>query len=74
MTIRIDLSGRINGKIPPRHVVGDECWHVGGLQVQGIFLAGTVWIPKKTFQGTIGCTLDSVPMVFIAFSTDSWGL
>ena len=25
-------------------------------------------------QGTIGCTPNSVPMVFIVFSRDSWGL
>ncbi len=25
-------------------------------------------------QGTIGCTPGSVPMVFIVFSRDSWGL
>ena len=25
-------------------------------------------------QGTIGCTPNSVPMVFIVFSGDSWGL
>ena len=25
-------------------------------------------------QGTIGCTPNSVPMVFIVFSTDCWGL
>ena len=25
-------------------------------------------------QGTIGCTRESVPMVFIVFSRDSWGL
>ena len=25
-------------------------------------------------QGTTGCTPNSVPMVFIAFSRDSWGL
>ena len=26
------------------------------------------------YQGTIGCTPNSVPMVFIVFSRDSWGL
>ena len=26
-----------------------------------------------TFQGTIGCTPNSVPMVFIVFSRDYWG-
>ncbi len=26
------------------------------------------------FQGTIGCTPNSVSMVFIVFSSDSWGL
>ena len=25
------------------------------------------------FQGTMGCTPNSVPMVFIVFSRDSWG-
>ena len=25
-------------------------------------------------QGTIGCTPNSVPIVFIVFSRDSWGL
>ena len=29
---------------------------------------------NHTFQGTIGCTPKSVPMVFIVFSRDSWGL
>ena len=27
-----------------------------------------------SFQGTIGCTPNSVPMVFIVFFRDSWGL
>ena len=26
------------------------------------------------FRGTLGCTPNSVPMVFIVFSRDSWGL
>ena len=26
-----------------------------------------------SFQGTMGCTPNSVPMVFIVFSRDSWG-
>ena len=26
------------------------------------------------FQGTIGCTPNNVPMVFIVFCRDSWGL
>ena len=25
-------------------------------------------------QGTIGCTPNSIPMIFIVFSRDSWGL
>ena len=29
---------------------------------------------KTLFQGTIGCTPNSVPMVFTVFSRDSWGL
>ena len=29
---------------------------------------------KGTYQGTIGCTPNSVPMVFIVFSRDSWRL
>ena len=28
----------------------------------------------RKFQGTIGCTPSCVPMVFIVFSRDSWGL
>ena len=31
-------------------------------------------IHVNSFQGTIGCTPNSVPMVFIVFSRDSWGL
>ena len=27
-----------------------------------------------SYQGTIGCTPNNVPMVFIVFSRDSWGL
>ena len=30
-------------------------------------------IPFAVFQGTIGCTPNSVPIVFIVFSRDSWG-
>ena len=40
-----------------------------------------VWTTPRHFgylflqlQGTIGCTPNSVPMVFIVFSRDSWGL
>ena len=29
---------------------------------------------RENIQGTIGCTHNSVPMVFIVFSRDSWGL
>ena len=30
-------------------------------------------LKKNAFQGTMGCTPNSVPMVFIVFSRDSWG-
>ena len=36
-----------------------------------------IWLYIKVYpqiQGTIGCTPNSVPMVFIVFSRDSWGL
>ena len=29
---------------------------------------------KGDIQGIIGCTPNSVPMVFLVFSRDSWGL
>ena len=29
---------------------------------------------KTQCQGTLGCTPNSVPMVFIVFSRDSWGI
>ena len=33
-----------------------------------------IHLPESMNQGTIGCTPNSVPMVFIVFSRDSWGL
>ena len=35
----------------PRYVLGDECWHVGGLQVQGIFLASARGSTFKNMAG-----------------------
>ena len=32
-----------------------------------------ICLRRFLFQGTIGCTPNSVPMVFIVFSRDSWG-
>ena len=32
------------------------------------------YVVRNHIQGTIGCTSNSVPMVFIVFSRDSWGL
>ena len=52
-----------------------------GIRLQGLFFSGTRDPSREKCsrfrntlnQGAIGCTSTSVPMVFIAFSRDSWG-
>ena len=58
------------------------CWAYGkilrmtfevlGMKVKYFYYIS--WESKGIYQGTIGCTPNSVPMVFIVFSRDSWGL
>ena len=52
-----------------------HCWEFPGtLRIMGS-QTGTSKLHKNSQnQGTIGCTPNSVPMVFIVFSRDSWGL
>ena len=40
----------------------------------GIHFGMSNFIFVVSVQGTIGCTPNSVPMVFIVFCRDSWGL
>ncbi len=47
-------------------------WAVGGAQKSGNWIL--LGVGQDSSQGTIGCTPNSVPMVFIVFSRDSWGL
>ena len=42
------------------------------IPVKGLYIYRIAMITM--IQGTIGCTPNSVPMVFIVFSRDSWGL
>ena len=43
--------------------------------VEGGWIALEGYVPEcNLYQGTSGCTTNSVPMVFIVFSSDSWGL
>ena len=45
----------------------DTHWHY-------IYISNSSRLQLVFIQGTIGCIPNSVPMVFIVFSRDSWGL
>ena len=66
--VATDFHGKTNKQTHPRRISPDAF----SMSVKGKSRTFPIF-PSLWFQGTIGRTPNSVPMVFIVFSRDSWG-